>query len=174
MSESGEQEEARRARLRWINLGEAIAIGALVISGLALWHEWRKDDAPSAPAIVVEEHRPVPIILRASVVDDGNALEISPVESSHSLDSAIIAIEGASPIEIGSDGRLAASDVERALDPGKDEAKGKTLSVTARITARYVESGSDRRGGGTYRLRYRWEGGGLFGGRSIHLVGLSR
>jgi urease beta subunit len=174
MSESGEQDRARRARLRWINLGEAIAIGALVISGLGLWHEWRKDDAPSAPAMIVEEHQRVPIILRAIAVDDGSALDISPFESNHSLDSAIIAIEGASPIEIGSDGRLAASDVERALDARKDEAKGKTLSVTAQITARYIESGSDRRGGGTYRLRYRWEGGGLLGGRSIRLVGLSR
>src|SRR5205085_1183196 len=40
--------------------------------------------------------------------------------------------------------------------------------------AHYVEMGADRRGGGTYVLRYRWEGGGLFGGRSVRLVGLSR
>jgi hypothetical protein len=46
--------------------------------------------------------------------------------------------------------------------------------VPVRIAARYVENGSDRRGGGTYVLRYKWEGGGLFGGRSIHLLGLSK
>ena len=43
--------------------------------------------------------------------------------------------------------------------------------MPVRIAARYVEMGTDRRGGGTYVLRYRWEGGGLFGGRSLRLVG---
>ena len=47
-------------------------------------------------------------------------------------------------------------------------------SVPVRIAARYVEMGKDRTGGGSYVLRYRWEGGGLFGGRSLHLVSLSR
>ena len=48
------------------------------------------------------------------------------------------------------------------------------MSVPVRISARYVEAGKDRRGGGTYTLQHKWEGGGLFGGRSLHLVGLSR
>ena len=54
MSESSE-EKARRARLRWISLGEAIAIAALVISGLGLWHEWGKDDEPATTTTVVEK-----------------------------------------------------------------------------------------------------------------------
>ena len=54
------------------------------------------------------------------------------------------------------------------------QAKDVTLSVPVRIDARYVESGADRQGGGSYVLRYKWEGGGLFGGRSLRLVGLSR
>jgi hypothetical protein len=43
-----------------------------------------------------------------------------------------------------------------------------------RIDARYVEMGKDRRASGSYVLRYRWEGGGLLGGRSLRLTGLSR
>jgi hypothetical protein len=43
-----------------------------------------------------------------------------------------------------------------------------------RIDARYVEAGADRRGGASYAQRYKWEGGGLFGGRSLRLVGLIR
>ena len=39
--------------------------------------------------------------------------------------------------------------------------------MPVRIDARYVEAGADRRGGGSYVLRYRLEGGGLFGGRSV-------
>ena len=46
--------------------------------------------------------------------------------------------------------------------------------VGARIDARYVEAGEDRRATRNYTLRYRWEGGGLFGGRSLRIAGLSR
>ena len=46
--------------------------------------------------------------------------------------------------------------------------------VPVRIAAHYVEMGADRRGGGSYVLRYRWEGGGLFGGRSLRILGLGR
>ena len=42
MTDSPETEAQRRSRLRWITLGEAIAIAALVLSGLGLWHEWNK------------------------------------------------------------------------------------------------------------------------------------
>jgi hypothetical protein len=34
--------------------------------------------------------------------------------------------------------------------------------------------GKDKRSSGTYRIAYRWEGGGLFGGHSIRLISLSR
>ena len=52
--------------------------------------------------------------------------------------------------------------------------KDVALRVPVRIDARYVEMGKDRRGGGNYVLHYRWEGGGLFGARSVHLTGLSK
>ena len=69
---------------------------------------------------------------------------------------------------------MSAADVEAALKEHDKEAKGITLAVPVRIDARYVEAGADHRGGGSYTLRYKWEGGGLFGGRSLRLVGLSR
>jgi hypothetical protein len=97
-----------------------------------------------------------------------------PADPSHALESLKLTIKGASPIDIGSDGRLSASDVEAAFEGHDKEAKDVTYSVPIRIEARYVESGTDRRGGGSYVLRYKWEGGGLFGGRSLRLVGLSR
>ena len=175
MSESSE-EKARRARLRWISLGEAIAIAALVISGLGLWHEWRRDDAPatSTTTTVVEKRASIPLTLRAKATNDGRTLEISPVESSHALESLKITLPGAATIEVGSDGELDASDVESVLKGHDKDPKDRTLSVPVRVDARYVEAGKDRRGGGSYTLRYKWEGGGLFGGRSLRLVGLSR
>jgi hypothetical protein len=171
MSESGE-EQARRRRLRWISLGEAIAIAALVISGLGLWREWRKDDSPSTTT-VIEKRQAIPLTLRAKAEDDGRSLILSPIEPSHSLESLTLAIKGADQIEVGSDGQLDAQQVERALGDADRDKKG-AQSVPVRIETRYVEMGKDKTSVGNYRLTYRWEGGGLFGGHSLRLVSLSR
>ncbi|HET7574938.1 MAG TPA: hypothetical protein VFK19_00040 [Sphingomicrobium sp.] len=168
MSES----ESERRR-RWVNLGEIIAIAALIVSALGVWIAWRSS-SEDRPTRIVEQRQPIPLMLRAKREDDGSTLQISPVESSHALESLKITLPGASPIEVGSDGELDASDVESALKGRDEEPKGRTVSVPIRIDARYVEMGKERRTSGTYILRYMWKGGGLFGGRSLHLVGLSR
>ena len=174
MSKQAESESARRARLRWITLGEAVAIAALIISGLGLWLTWRQEQAPDQPAKVIEERRPIPLKLHGEVDDDGRRLTITPVENSHALDSLSLAIAGGNgPVTLGSDGVLNASDVESAIGKPKEDVKG-VQRVPVRIDARYIESGTDRRSSGNYVLRYRWEGGGLFGGRSLRLTGLSR
>lgn len=168
MSES----ESERRR-RWVNLGEIIAIAALIVSALGVWIAWRSS-SEDRPTRIVEQRQPIPLMLRAKREDDGSTLQISPVESSHALESLKITLPGASPIEVGSDGELDASDVESALKGRDEEPKDRTVSVPIRIDARYVEMGKERRTSGTYILRYMWKGGGLFGGRSLHLVGLSR
>ncbi len=80
---------------------------------------------------------------------------------------------GKSTIEVGSDGELAASDVEAALGKKTDHGKG-TLRQPIKIQADYVEAGEMRHASDNYVLAYRWEGGGLFGGHSLRLTGLSR
>jgi hypothetical protein len=161
MSESG--------RKSWISVGEAIALAALVISGLGLWIAWQ-DSNKDGPTRIVEQRQAIPLTLRGVPEDGGRALEILPVEPDHGLQSLTVTVKGRPPIEVGSDGRLAASDLERAL--GRVERKDG--AVSARIDARYVEAGADRRASRDYRIRYRWEGGGLFGGRSLRINGLSR
>jgi hypothetical protein len=166
------EEQARRARLRWISLGEAIAIAALVISGLGLWHEWRKDDEPSTTT-VVEKREAIPLTLRARARDDGKSLIIAPVEQSHALESITLSVAGALPIQVGSDGELDSDQVESAVRSRDKESKG-AHSVPVRVETRYVEMGKDKTSSANYRLSYRWEGGGLFGGRSLRLTGLTR
>lgn len=167
--------ESERSRRRWITLGELIAIAALMVSAVGVWISWKHsgggDDKPTR---IVEQRQAIPLTLRAKAVDEGRKLEIGPVESTHALESLTVTLPGASPIEVGSDGELDASAVESALLNRDKEPKDRTLSVRARIDARYVEAGKDRRSAGSYALRYRWEGGGIFGGRSLRLVGLSR
>ena len=161
------------SRRRWVTFGEIIALAALVISGLGLWLTW-KSGQNDGPTRIVEQKQPIPLTLRGKREDDGRRLEISPVESSHALESLRITLAGASPIEVGSDGELDAADVENALEAHEDEPKDRTLAIRARIDARYVEAGKDRKASGTYTLRYMWKGGGLLGGRNIHLISLSR
>lgn len=166
--------ESQRTRRRLINLGELIALCALIVSAAGVWIAWKTSDRSDKPTRVVEQRVAIPLTLRAKASDGGKSLEISPVESSHALESLTIAIPGAAPIEVGSDGALSAGDVEAALKDRDKESKDETHSLAVRIEARYVEAGADKRTSGSYRLRYRWEGGGLFGGRSLHLVGLMR
>jgi len=166
-----ESPEARRRRL--INLAELIALCALIVSALGVWIAW-KNSREDKPTRVVEQRTPVPLALRGTVDSDGRALTLVPADPSHALESATFSIKGASPIEVGSDGRLSASDVESALKDREKEAKDVAYSVPVRISAHYVEMGKDRRAVGTYTLRYKWQGGGLFGGRSLHLLGISR
>jgi hypothetical protein len=168
MSESPSE---RQRRL--INLGELIALAALVVSAVGVWIAWKSSNQDK-PTQVVEQHQAVPLTLRANASSDGSALVIVPVDTGHALQSATVTIKGAPPIELGSDGKLQASDVQAALKERPKEPKDVTEKISVRIDAHYVEMGADRRGGGTYVLRYRWEGGGLFGGRSLRLVGLSR
>ena len=161
----------RASRRRLINLGEGIAVAALVISGLGLWNGWRGTDN-AKPAAIIEQKAAVPLALRGRVDDDGKALLISAVDSGHALDSLALTIAGKSPIGLGSDGRLLASDIEAAVPPATKQHRSGAVPV--KIAARYIEAGKDQRGGGDYRLSYRWESGGLFGGRSLRLTALSR
>jgi len=160
-----------QSRRRWVTLGEIIALLALVVSAAGLWLTW-KSNGEDKPTRVVEQRQAIPLTLRGKAEHDGRTLAIEPVENSHALESLTLTIKGAPPIEVGSDGELDASEVEGALKD-RDESKG-PHSVPVRVAARYVEMGKDRRGGGTYVLRYRWESGGLFGGRSLKLTGFSR
>ena len=163
-----ETTEKKRSRLRWVTLGEAIAIAALILSGLGLWHEWRKaQDKP----VVVEQAAAIPLVLRGEVKKDGKELEIAPVEDSHALQSLSLAIAG-STIELGSDGELDADALEDAIGKSALAGEGRH-SLRVRITARYVEAGADKTATGSYLLTYRVRDR-LIGGKSLRLLGLSR
>jgi hypothetical protein len=165
MTESSESQ-----RRRWLALGELIAIAALIVSAVGVWIAW-KSSSNNQPTRVVEQRQPIPLTLRGTVERNGRELIIAPVEASHALESLTLTVPGADPIELGSDGSLDADAAASKVN--KDEAKG-AHRVAVRIKARYVEMGKDRTATGKYVLRYEIEGGGLLGGRSLRLDGLSR
>ena len=166
-----ESESDRRRRL--VTLGELIALAALIVSAIGVWISWKSSDH-DGPTRVVEQRTAIPLTLRGKREDDGDKLEISPVEPSHALESLKVTLAGASPIDVDSSGELAASDVQSALKGHDNEPKDRTLTIPVRISARYVEAGKEKSASGAYSLRYMWKGGGLFGGRSLHLLALSK
>ena len=161
-----------KTRRRWINFGELVALAALIVSALGVWIAWKSSNQ-DGPTKVVEQRSSVPLALRGTPASDGTSITIVPADPSHALQSLKLNVAGVS-IETGSDGRLAANDVANALKGGEKEPKDRTLSVPVRIESHYVEAGTEKRRTMSYILRYRWEGGGLFGGRSLRLTGLSR
>jgi hypothetical protein len=168
-----ETPEQRRRRLRWLTFGELLAVAAVAISALGLWKSWNSDQQPTTIVERVEQRRPIALTLRGKVQSEGRYLEIAPVEPGHALQSLVIQLPNKSHVDVGSDGQLTANDVEDAL--GKDAKRGKgTQRLSVRIRAKYVEAGESRESSGNYALSYRWEGGGLFSGRSLRLTGLSR
>ena len=166
MSES--QSQTRR---RWITFGEIVAVAALLVSAFGVWIAW-KSSSEDKPTRVVEQKQAIPLTLRGTAQHDGRELVIAPVEPAHALESLTLDIKGAYPIELGSDGVLAADYVEPKLDAKHKDKDARSIPV--QIEAQYVEMGKDRRASGSYVLRYRWEGGGLLGGRSLRLISLSR
>ena len=172
MTQTPESESRRKSRLRWITLGEAIAIAALVISAVGVWISWKGDDT-NKPTTVVEKSVSVPLVLRGKVADDGKMLEITPAASEHALQTLMITTGAGAPIEVGSDGSLAASQFQSALGEKAPDLKG-TSRLSVQITSRYVEAGADKSATGSYVIAFRWDDGGLFGGRSLRFVGFSR
>jgi hypothetical protein len=171
-------EAQRKARLRWVTLGEAIAIAALIISAAGLWLSWRTTGDDKGPTELVEKRQSVPLALRGKTEDDGRTLAISPVEDGHALQSLDVTVAGSSAIEAGSDGQLDASDLESALGDKAEDGKG-THRIRVRIATKYVEAGADKSATGSYVISYRWEGdgllgGGLLGGRSLRFSEFTR
>jgi hypothetical protein len=173
MNDKSTAEAEKKSRLRWVTLGEAIALAALIVSAAGLWLSWKTNDSDKGPTTIVEKKQAVPLTLRGRASDDGRTLEISPVESNHALQSLNVIVAGSEAIDVGSDGKLNASDLENALGDKAPDGKG-TQRVRVRVDARYVEAGADKSATGYYVINYRWESGGLLGGRSLRLSGMSR
>ena len=102
----GADPEQRKSKLRWVTLGEAIAVAALVVSAFGVWISWKDSGEEKAPATtsIVERQAAIPLVLRGRIQNEGRTLEIAPVESSHSLQSLTLRVPSSgSEIRIGGD-----------------------------------------------------------------------
>ena len=70
-----------KARRRWVNLGEIIALAALVVSAVGVWIAW-KSSSEDKPTRVVEQRQAIPLTLRGTAErTTGAGSTISPVEA---------------------------------------------------------------------------------------------
>jgi len=162
--------------MRWLTLGEAVAIAAVVISGLGLYNSWNRAETP-APAVGSVKKAP-PLTLRAAAQADGARLVLSPVSSTQVVQSQTIAFPRAldiSPVETTGDPRIEAGWVDlalrRAAEPGKTGAGDRRVPVF--ITTRYIEDDVEKTDTAIYQLGYAFSEGGLFSARHVRLRGLS-
>jgi hypothetical protein len=173
MAPTSETEKKARRRRR-IALGEGIGIAALVISALGLWNSWRGDGDKPAAVVVDRAQKPIPLVLRGTIADDGKVINLKPLESGHALDQ--VGMTARAPAKgsatFGSEPMLSAAMVETWLP--EDATRDGGGSVAVDTVTRYVETGETRTAKQRYRVDYRWKDGGLLSGKSVRLTGISR
>jgi hypothetical protein len=176
------EESKRRSRLRWITLGEAVAVAAVVISGIGLWQgfEARREDKADKAAEMARASAPAPFALRASPDRDGGTLTLTPVAADHVIQDQTIRFPpslGLTPVSTTSDARIQADWFSDALKKDRktralpDETQGDER-VPVMIETNYLAGGTPLKARAYYDVGYALEGR-FLRGSSVSLRGLS-
>lgn len=180
MSETPEERrEAAAIRRRWISLGEAVAVIAVIISAATLWNSYQERksaEAERAAAAQKETRAETALVLRAKPADDGKRLVLESVDPEQVIQSQRIVFPaklGLDPIETAGDPRIEARWIADALKKnGGEKSSAGDLRVPVTIVSRFTTKGAVRTDAALYQLAYVREGH-LLGGSSIRLRGLS-
>ena len=178
-----ERAEAARVRRRWINLGELVAILAVVISGLTLWNSYRERtnaEAEHAQESQQTVKKATTLILKASADKEGKTLALAPRADEQAIQSQTIYFPsklGLSPAETSSDARIEKNWFESALVSARKEAGAEAAPGDARmpvlIETHYLTDGDAHVDRAVYEVGYVTSHS-LIGGTDVHLRGLSR
>ena len=178
-----ERAEAARVRRRWINLGELVAVLALVISALTLWNSYRErttTEAEHAQESAQSAKKATILILKATADKDGRTLALAPHADEQAIQSQTIyfpAKLGVSPAETSSDARIEKSWFESALISARKAAGVEATPGDARvpvlIETHYLTDGDAHVDRALYEVGYVTTHS-LIGGTDVHLRGLSR
>ena len=159
-----------KTRRRWISLGEVIALAALVISGLGLWITW-SGSQKDKPTRIVEQKQSIPLVasrLRSSGADvrlhrarriEPRASVAGPDHSWRFADRSRQSMAGSMP------------------SPSRRRSPTRTAKVPRTCGSKSGALRRSRHGPLIKRQLFTQlpvEGGGLFGGNSVRLTGLSR
>lgn len=178
-----ERAEAARVRRRLLNLGEVIAILAVVISGLTLWNSYRErtnSEAERASESAQSARKAATLILKATPDRDGRTLSLAPRSDAQAIQSQTIhfpAKLGLSPAETSGDARIDRGWFGNALVAARKEAGVADSPGDARvpvlIETHFLADGDPHIDRAIYEIGYATSHS-LIGGTEIHLRGLSR
>lgn len=177
-----ESERKRRSRLRWITLGEAVAIAAVAISGLTFWNSYedRRDARAEKAVEAARATTPAPFYLKAFANSDGSTLSLTPVVADHVVQGQTLRFPPAfalSPVTTTSDARIEAGWFGDALKADRktrslpDETQGDER-VPVLIETDYLANGEAMKARAYYDIGYALEGH-FLRGASVKLRGLS-
>lgn len=169
-------------RRRWATIGEVVGVAALSIAALGYLdaHKDRQDEAARRLAEASRQKARAALILTADADKDGARLTLAPLGSGQAVQGqrylfpkAVLGhameVTAARPqIDRG----WFESGLKETLDRGAGPKTGEgTLPVG--VVTRYIEDGEERTDQSLYSAGYAVRKSGLFGGRSVVLLGLS-
>lgn len=173
------EESRRRSRLRWITLGEAVAISAVLISGLGLWNSY-EDRRQAQSEKTAESVHHAPFALRGSPNDDGSVLTLAAVGGEDVVQSQTVRFPpafGLAPASTTSDARIEAGWFADALKADRkthdlsDETTGDER-MPVMIETTYLADGQPMTARAFYDVGYALEGR-FLRGAAVKLRGLS-
>lgn len=179
-----EDRGARSTRRRWLSLGEAVAIVAVVISALTLWNNYQErsqSDAERRSEAVSSQRKAALLVLRATPRADGRTLVLSPHGDGQAIQDQTIIFPtalGLSPAQTSSDARIERSWFDSALiharkQAGVDDRAPGDARLPILIVTHYLVDGDSHVDRAIYELGYATDHS-LFGGTGVRLRGLSR
>jgi hypothetical protein len=178
-----EREEAARVRRRLLNLGEVVALLAVLISGLTFWNSYRERtnaEAQHAAESAQSAKKATVMILKATPDKEGRTLTLLPRADEQAIQSQTIRFPsklGLSPAETSSDTRIEKSWFEGALVSARKAANAEDSPGDARmpvlIETHYLADGDPHVDMAIYEIGYATSHS-FLGGTDIHLRGLSR
>lgn len=178
-----ERAEAARVRRRLLNLGEVIAVLALIISALTLWNSYRErtnTEAEHAKESAQTARKAAVLTLKATPDKEGRALTLAPRSDDQSIQSQKVSFPaklGLSPAETSSDARIDRNWFANALVGARKDAGVADTPGDARlpvmIETHFLVDGEEHVDRGVFEVGYATSHG-FLSGTDIHLRGLSR
>jgi len=170
----------RRARLRWITLGETVGIAAVIISGLGLWNSYqdRQQAHQEKAAEAARATSPAPFYLKAS--GDGDTLRLTPVAADQYIQGQTLRFPPSfhlATVTTTSDARIEAGWFSDALKADRrtrqlpEETQGDER-VPVMIETDYLADGQPMKARAFYNIGYALNGH-FLRGTTVNLQGLS-
>jgi hypothetical protein len=178
-----EREEAARVRRRLLNLGEVVALLAVLISGLTFWNSYRErtnSEAEHARETSESAKKAATLILKATPDKEGQTLVLAPRSDAQAIQSQTLrfpASLGLSPAEMSSDARIdrgwfASVLVKARKEAGVQDGPGDSR-LPVMIETHFLADGDPHVDRALYEVGYATSHS-LLSGTDIHLRGLSR